>query len=179
MTASTTLLTRVGTITWYVYDLERRASRQITAIEEEAWFTPLDVDGRKLVLVTYDRPHEHEVAVVDPASGSELGRKHFDTAVSVIGFDKHNRMIISETSAATPFSANELLITVEDGEVSWQVTPKIRLPDQFANAVEQCNVERVEYPTFDIDPATGQRRMLHAFLMTPNGQGLTQLNGSP
>ena len=28
-------------------------------------------------------------------------------------------------------------------------------------------MERVELPTFDIDPATGKNRMLHAFLMTP------------
>lgn len=151
----------------YVHDLTRRVSRQVTSIDEEAWFTPLDVGGRRLVLVNYDRPHENELAVIDPETGAELGRRHFDAELDVIGFDDRNRMILSQTSAASPFRADELVVIASVDEIEWQMTPKILLPEQHVQAVVQCDVERLEYPTFDLDPATGQTRMLHAFLMTP------------
>jgi dienelactone hydrolase len=156
-----------GYANMYVYDLARRVSRQVTSIDEQAWFTPLDVDGSRLVLVNYDRPHENELAVIDPETGAELGRKHFDTSLGIIGFDDRNRMFLSQTSAASPFRADELAVIASGDEIEWQMTPKILLPEQHVQAVVQCDVERLEYPTFDLDPATGQTRMLHAFLMTP------------
>jgi dipeptidyl aminopeptidase/acylaminoacyl peptidase len=71
------------------------------------------------------------------------------------------------TSAASPFQADRMQINVSDGQASFDMTPAIRLPEDYANAIQQCDVERVAFPTFDIDPATGENRMLHAFLMTP------------
>jgi dipeptidyl aminopeptidase/acylaminoacyl peptidase len=41
------------------------------------------------------------------------------------------------------------------------------VPPEIAARIEQCNVERVRMPTFDIDPHTGTTRVLHAYLQTP------------
>jgi len=151
----------------YVYDLATRMSRQVTAVAEQAWHMLLEVEGRKLVLQTLDRPHENVMQVIDPATGRMLGQKTFDANIGVIGFDDKNHFIVSVTSAASPFHADEMWITLDHGKPVWTFEPKIRLPEQIARAIEQCNVERVEYPTFDIDPKTGAKRRLHAYLMTP------------
>lgn len=134
---------------------------------EEASFTPVEIGNRKLFAITYRRPHENEMVVIDPRTRAELGRRTFDANLGTIGFDEKNHFIISKTSAASPFQADEMWITLENGKAVWHLEPKIRLPERLANALEQCNVERVQYPTFDIDPKTGKHRMLHAFLMTP------------
>ena len=151
----------------YVFDLESRESRQITRVEEQAWFLPIEVDGRTLVVQTLDRPYENVMVVIDPETGGELGSHVFDANVGMIGFDDRNHFIISLTSVATPFMADEMWITLEDGWAVFEFEPKIRLPEELARKLEQCEAHRVEFATFDIDPATGARRMLHAFLLTP------------
>jgi len=151
----------------YVYDLAQQSSRQISTVEEQAWHTLLDIDGRKLILQTLDRPHENVMQVIDPETGSVLGQKTFDANIGVIGFDDKNHFIVSLTSAASPFRADEMWITLERGKPIWTLEPKIRLPEPIGRAIEQCNVERIDYPTFDIDPKTGAQRRLHSYLMTP------------
>jgi dipeptidyl aminopeptidase/acylaminoacyl peptidase len=151
----------------YEFNLRARTSRPITAVTEQASFTPIEIDGRKLLLITYRRPHENEMVVVDPATKAELGRHTLDASMGTIGFDEKNHFVISRASAATPFAADEMWITLKDGKATWEFEPEIRLPASMAAAIEQCNVERVEFPTFDTDSKTGKPRLLHAFLMTP------------
>lgn len=151
----------------YEYDLRTRTSRAVTKVAEQASFERIEVDGRDLLLVIYRRPHENEMAVLDPATGAVLGRRIFDANLGTIGFDEKDRLLISRSSAASPFAADELRIEMENGQARFRVEPKIRLPERLTQAIEQCNVERVEFPTFDADPKTGKRRMIHAFLMTP------------
>ena len=151
----------------YEYDLTSRTSRQLTSAEEQAGFTRLVIGGRTLLMTTYRRPYENEMVVTDPATGAELGRHTIPANVGFVGFDEKNHFIISKTSAASPFQADEMWVTLQNGRAAWSFEPEIRLPRAMTEATEQCNVERVEFPTFDIDPKTGKKRMLHAFLMTP------------
>ena len=151
----------------YEYDVAKRTSRQVTSVEENAGFTPLEIGDRKLLMTTYRRPHENEMVVTDPATGAELGRHVVDANVGFVGFDEKNHFVVSKTSAASPFQADEMWVTLKDGKAAWSFEPEIRLPSAMTDAIEQCNVERVQYPTFDIDAKTGKTRMLHAFLMTP------------
>jgi len=151
----------------YVYDLSTRTSRPLTAVEENAWFTLLDVDGRRLILQVLDRPHENVLQVLDLESGTLLGERTMDANLGVIGFDDRDQFVVSQTSASSPFQGNEMKVVLEDGKATFAFAPKVRLPAEFLAAIQQCDVERIEYPTFDIDPATGEPRMLHAFLFTP------------
>lgn len=151
----------------YAYDLAARQSRQVTEVEEQASMIPAELDGRQAIVTMLDRPHETVLVVTDPATGEELGRQVYDFNLGVIGFDEEDTFVVSKTSAATPFRGDELHLRSDDGGVVFEERPLIRMPDRLVEAIEQCDVERVEYPTFDIDPATGERRLLHAFLMTP------------
>jgi hypothetical protein len=66
----------------YEYDLVRRTSRPVTAVEEQAAFSQVEVDGRKLILVRYSSPRGTTLAVLDPATGQELGRRSSWTAAA-------------------------------------------------------------------------------------------------
>ncbi len=151
----------------YVFDLERRTSTQVTRVAEENWSTPIVVDGRRLLLVNHTRPHENEMLVLDPATGAELGRRTFDASVRVVGFDRRNHFVVALSSAAFPFRADDMWVRLRGERAEWVLEPKVRQPAALARAVEQCNVERVSFPTFDTDPRTGSARTLHAFLLTP------------
>jgi dipeptidyl aminopeptidase/acylaminoacyl peptidase len=152
----------------YRYDLESRASRQLTQVTEDASFIPFEVDGRRLWIVSYGRPHETEWVVVDVDTGEELGRYTWDASVRPSGVEETApHFFVSTTSTASPYQMDEIWIRIEEDQALFDIQPKLRLPQHLAAAIEQCDVERVEYPTFDVDPVTGEPRMLHAFLMTP------------
>jgi dipeptidyl aminopeptidase/acylaminoacyl peptidase len=151
----------------YVYDLAARSSTPLTSVDENAWFALLETaEGRKILQVLA-RPHENVLQVLEPESGDLLGEMTVDVTLSVMGFDDRTRFVVSQTSASSPFQGDEMDIVIEGGEATFAFRPKIRLPDEYLVAIQQCDVERVEFPTFDVDPATGEPRMLHAFLFTP------------
>lgn len=151
----------------YEYDLARREARAVTSVDEQASFRQVEVDGRRLVQVSYTSPRGTTLSVIDPATGAELGRREFIESIGVAGFDRRNRFVFSLTSPVSPFRADEAVLTLRDGRAEWSTSPMIRLPGAMTAAMEQCDVRRVEFPTFDTDPATGATRRLHAFLMTP------------
>ena len=151
----------------YVYDLATRSSRALTSVAENAWFALLETGEGRKILQVLARPHENVLQVLEPESGEILGQQTLDVSLGVIGFDDRDRFVVSRTSAASPFEGDEMRVVVTGGRAWFAFQPKIRLPDAYLAAIEQCDVERVEFPTFDIDPATGEPRMLHAFLFTP------------
>ncbi len=150
----------------YVFDLETRSSKQLTSVGEEAWFAGLHIDGERYIFQVLDRPYENVMQVLT-MDGKKIGEKTMDQNVGAVGFDDKNRFMLSMTSAASPFKADRMQVGINNGEATFAMKPGIRLPQDYANAIQQCDVERVSFPTFDIDPATGKNRMLHAFLLTP------------
>lgn len=150
----------------YVYDMAERSGTPLTQVTEQAWFDLLTIDGNRYVLQVLDRPYENVMQVLD-LDGNLLGEKTLDQNLGQTGFDDENRFILSMSSAASPFRADTLDIGMKDGKATFTFSPAIRLPETYTSAVQHCEVERVEFPTFDIDPATGEQRMLHAYLMTP------------
>lgn len=150
----------------YVFDLAGKESKSLTSVEEQAGFNLLEIEGEKYILQVLDRPHENVNQVLS-LEGQLLGEKVVDSNMGTVGFDDKSHFIVSMTSAASPFRGDTMDIRLKDGEASFEFSPKIRLPEAHLSAIQQCNVERVEIPTFDTDPATGAKRMLHAFLMTP------------
>lgn len=151
----------------YVYDLATRSSRPLTSVDENAWFALLETaEGRKILQVLA-RPHENVLQVLDPEAGELVGELTLDVSLGVLGFDDRDQFVVSQTSASSPFQGDEMKVVMEDGRATFAFQPKIRLPDSYLAAIQQCDAERVEFPTFDIDPATGEPRMLHAFLYTP------------
>jgi dipeptidyl aminopeptidase/acylaminoacyl peptidase len=155
-----------GYVNLYVFNLASKKSSPLTSVDEQAVFELLEIEGEKYILQVLDRPHENVNQVLN-LNGQLLGEMVLDSNTGAIGFDDKSHFILSMTSAASPFQADAMDIRVRDGEASFEFSPRIRLPEDHLSAIQQCNVERVEFPTFDTDPATGKDRMLHAFLMTP------------
>ena len=151
----------------YIYDLATRSSRPLTSVDENAWFALLQTDEGRKILQVLARPHENVLQVLEPETGEMLGELTLDVSLGVMGFDDRDQFVVRQTSASSPFQGDEMEVVMEDGRATFAFRPKIRLPDEYLAAIQQCDVERVEFPTFDIDPATGESRMLHAFLFTP------------
>ena len=150
----------------YVFDLATKKSEPLTSVEEQARFELLEIEGEKYILQVLDRPHENVFQVLT-LEDQLLGEKVLDSNTGTVGFDDESHFIVSMRSAGSPFQADALDIRVKDGAASFEFAPRIRLPEDYLSAIQQCNVERVEFPTFDTDPVTNKKRMLHAFLMTP------------
>ncbi len=151
----------------YIYDLATRSSRPLTSVDENAWFALLQTDEGRKILQVLARPHENVLQVLELETGEMLGELTLDVSLGVMGFDDRDQFVVRQTSASSPFQGDEMEVVMEDGRATFAFRPKIRLPDEYLAAIQQCDVERVEFPTFDIDPATGESRMLHAFLFTP------------
>ena len=60
------------------------------------------------------------VMQIMPATGAELGRHTLDANVGFVGFDEKNHFIISKTSAASPFQADEMWVTLKNGIRNFQ-----------------------------------------------------------
>jgi len=150
----------------YIFDLESRSSVPLTSADEQAWFSLLEIDGQHFVLEVLDRPYENVMRVLT-MEGELIGERVLDQNIGSIGFDDENHFLLSMTSAAAPFKADRMTIDVDEGKATFGLQPAVRLPDDYADAIQHCNVERIAFPTFDTDPETGDKRMLHAFLMTP------------
>ncbi|MBT8478431.1 MAG: prolyl oligopeptidase family serine peptidase, partial [Gemmatimonadetes bacterium] len=151
----------------YVYDLAARTSRPLTTVTENAWFALLETDEGTKILQVLARPHENVLQVLDLEASEILGELTVDVSLGVMGFDDRDQFVVRQTSASSPFQGDEMKVVMREGRATFEFQPKIRLPEEYLAAIQQCEVERVEFPTFDIDPATGEPRMLHAFLFTP------------
>ncbi len=142
-----------GEFTWY-----EPFERDLTHLDL------VEIEGRKLLVGILHRPDEDWLISIDPETGDELAREVIDGTASVIGSDEHTRAVLLITSASTPFSSEWLTIGA-DGSLSR--TPWFGLPTEIASKMVQCDVEAVTFPTHDIDPATGEARLLNGFLYSP------------
>ncbi len=70
---------------------------------------------------------------------------------------------MESTSATVKFRIDEIEVTKE----SFVFSPIVDIPAALKEKIIQTTRDRIEYPTFDVDPKTGNQRMLHAFLYHP------------
>ncbi|MEI8255363.1 MAG: prolyl oligopeptidase family serine peptidase, partial [Deltaproteobacteria bacterium] len=152
----------------YVYDIAARTARAITHFTEDVTdIAPFTVGARTVVGAIVRRPYESELFVVDPSDGEVLARRVFDATSTFLDHAGDHAMIESE-SRRTRFQLDEVRVALpEPARAEIVVSPRAGVPPDVAARIERCQVERVQIPTFDIDPHTGRTRMLHAFVQTP------------
>lgn len=152
----------------YVYDLAARSARAITHFTEDVTDIALFTVGTHPVVgAIVRRPYESELFVVDPADGMTLARRVFDATSTFLDHVSDHAVLESE-SRRTRFQLDDVRITLpEPTRVEIVVSPRASVPPDVAARIERCDVERVQIPTFDIDPHTGRPRLLHAFVQTP------------
>ena len=162
----------------FLYDLKTRSTKQVTRFEEElgSW-APVVVGGRVYVAAIIKRPHESELVVVDPLTRETVYGERFDDNVGILDHDE-GRMYVYRNSVKTYLLVEEWVFrraapplpggkTVAGPRLALDRQARVRPPAALTAQLDRCNVERIRYPTFDLDPKTKKPRQLHAYLFTP------------
>lgn len=146
----------------YRYDLATRSSTQLTELGEEISSLEFE-DG--VIAFTIKRPHETVLRVIDASEASVLFEETLPVEASIRDFHGTS-LALSVGATDLPFQIDLIEFTAE-GDVWTSVqAPLVEMPQELREALVQCNIRRVEFPTFDAH-ADGEPRMLHAFYLEP------------
>lgn len=122
-------------------------------------------DGRRWLVCIVETPIDNTLYLINPESGEVLDSNVVDVNLSILD-KKGNKMYVSATSATVQYRIDEVEMDDRRGR-GFKFNNKLSIPDDLEKQVLNADVEKIEYPTFDVDPATGKTRMLHAFLYKP------------
>jgi dipeptidyl aminopeptidase/acylaminoacyl peptidase len=118
--------------------------------------------GGRLLVLTHD-PTGDRLHLLDGRSGEPVADPiQLDGDAQIVGEPDGDRLLVQLTSASSPRTLHRL-----DASDGLAITPWLAPPAPIASRLVQCEVERVTFPTHDIDPATGAPRVLDAILYTP------------
>jgi len=147
----------------YIYDLKAKKKRQITRFENDLDGVKIvEIDGKKMIFALLNTPVINKMYLFDPEKFEPM--IEFDSDLNYSILDAHeNRVIVSGTDNVTPFRMSE--ITISDNKFNFKTI--LETPKELLKKIVHAKVEKVEYPTFDIDEKTGKQRMLHGYLFTP------------
>lgn len=152
-----------GFVNIYSYNIKKKRSRQITRFSKDVNNVELiEIGKKKYIFAVLGDPIESEILLIDPRTAEIIERQKADLNLTLLD-SQENRLLVESTSATVKFRIDE--ITVNKDGFLWNT--KIDIPDTLKNQIVRSRVERIEYPAFDTDPATGKLRMLHAFLYHP------------
>lgn len=148
----------------YRYDLEKMTSTAITQFKKDVKNVEiLQMEDGPLLFATINSPIENELLLIDPFSGEILNRELTDENITILDV-VDNTVLATVNSVNVMFRMDEIFVTTE----SFDFRPLTSIPSKLEKQIIHAKVERIEYPTFDIDPATGKQRMIHAYLYVPN-----------
>jgi dipeptidyl aminopeptidase/acylaminoacyl peptidase len=125
-------------------------------------FCMLEVDGEDLLFCIVSSPIKTKLSLIDPATGEVIREENTDFGYGILDHEG-NKMLLSAQSTTTRFRIDEYTITKDD----FKFDVFLGLSDELKSQLVKAEVERVEFPTFDIDPNTGDTRMLHGYLYKP------------
>ncbi len=152
-----------GFFNLYSCNVRTIQTRMITHFEMDLnSFEMITIEGGKYIFAIVSNPIENEMFLIDPGTGTIVNQQKSDRNLGIYDFEE-NRVLVSGTSASQFFRMDELEVTADQ----FRFTPVLQLPEEYINKITHATVEKIDYPTFDTDPVTGETRMLHAFLYTP------------
>jgi dipeptidyl aminopeptidase/acylaminoacyl peptidase len=148
-----------------VYRFDRKAMKasQITHftsnIEEVSMLT---VDKEKYLFLLQRNPIETKMLLLDIHTNKVRLEQSSPLSLS-IGATKNNEVSLLANSNTVVFQI--IKATVDKKQI--KLTVSYDLPEELKAKLVHSTVERLSIPTFDIDPATGKLRLLHAYLYKP------------
>lgn len=149
----------------YRYDFATSQSVQLTDLDHDIGGAILiEDDQRPLLLLLQSLPYGTIVEFRDPANGEVLWSETRPESIGVRD-DHGSQVLFSMSSVETPFRMERVEISAVENSVELQRELFAELPRELAELLIQCDVERVEFETFD--DVDGQPRMLHAYLYLP------------
>ncbi|MEQ8240635.1 MAG: prolyl oligopeptidase family serine peptidase, partial [Cyclobacteriaceae bacterium] len=122
----------------------------------------ISLDNEKLLFAATSSPIETQLYLISLPDGKIVRTEKSDYSIGVADAEA-DKMMISMTSNTSMFRIDELKVTKD----AFTFTTKVDVPSELKDQVYRAEVERITYPTFDIDPATGKPRQIHAYLYTP------------
>lgn len=122
----------------------------------------ITLDRKKYVLAMQSNPIASKLTLIDPATRSEVAQATSDLALS-LGAVKDHTAILTAGGTTTLFKVVKAVCSPS----SIQFETVMQTPDDLQQKLVHSSVERLEIPTFDIDPATGKQRLIHAYLFKP------------
>ena len=146
----------------YAFDRRSGKSRQITAYKQDASARWITAGGQKYLATVRTSPEGSRVSVLTP-EGREVASEMYPATLSfqtTVG----DKMYF--TAGATDILFQIWTVAFDGGALRQSIL--VDLPEQTRTALVTSHAEKLSIPTFDIDPATGKTRMLHAYLMVPD-----------
>jgi len=154
-----------------LYRLDVRDGSRVQLTDQPSDFRSartLRADGRVLVATVDERPRDSPLRLLDPRTGATLW-EHAEAGSVFLMQSGAERLYAWSTSLAERWAMWRLEAGsgAEGGglRVRWERVAS--MPPSIVAATSHAEVERIEYPTFDVDPATGEVRRIHAFLLVP------------
>jgi dipeptidyl aminopeptidase/acylaminoacyl peptidase len=145
----------------YAYSRKTRKVEQLTRFGDDIDDAELALGG---VFLSHGTPAASTLELVDAVTGKARASSKVPGKVDVLDGDDQ-RVLWTHDAPDVMFELNETRLAA-NGE-AFDKRTLARPEPQLEAAVVQCKAEAVQIPTFDVDPKTGQKRLLHAFLLTP------------
>ena len=146
----------------YSYNRKTGKTAQVTSYTQDVSAKWIERDGKKNLACVSTSPEGSLVRVLEP-DGSEVAEAKYPATLTfqtTVG----DKMFF--TAGATDILFQIWTVTFSDGKLEQSVL--VDLPEDIKSSMVTSHAEKLSIPTFDIDPATGSTRMLHAYLMVPD-----------
>ena len=145
----------------YSYDRSSGETVQITDYKQDLTAKWIEADGQKYLVTVRTSPEGSDVAILTP-DGKEQAQAHYGATLS-LQTTVDNKAYFQAGATDIIFQIWE--VSFADGALQQKVL--VDLPEKTKKSLVASHAQKLSIPTFDIDPATGTTRMLHAYLMVP------------
>ena len=147
----------------YLFNAKTKATRQITSYKAPLEDARLVTIGKKnYIFGLQSTPIQTSMILIDPATNKEVYRNASDQNYT-IGSVKGNVVRVVANNVTTLMKVEDLVV----GKKNVVRKTVLGMPENVQKELVQSDVERLSIPSFDIDPATGKTRMIHAYLFKP------------
>lgn len=129
--------------------------------EDVTSYDIIETNGEKKIFLTSSNPLNTNLYLID-LEGKLIKHHNANINYTILDSDGNKCMLLG-SSASVKFIMEE--ITISDDEFTFNVM--YDLPPELKEQIYHADIEKVDYPTFDIDEKTGNQRQIHAFVYKP------------
>ncbi|MBQ4390017.1 MAG: S9 family peptidase [Bacteroidales bacterium] len=152
---------QTGFANLYSYNRATGVTAQVTDYKTDINAKWIEADGVKLLAAVSTSPEGSVVRVITP-EGEEVASAMYPATLTLQTTVENKAYF---TAGATDILFQIWEVTYADGALSRKVV--VDLPSKTRKSMIASHAKKLSIPTFDIDPATGETRQLHAYLMVP------------
>ena len=145
----------------YAYDRRSGNTTQVTDYKQDLSAKWIEQGGKKYLATVRTSPEGSDVAVLTP-EGQEVAQAHYPATLTLqttVG----SKMYFQ--AGATDILFQIWTVDFDGSALKQEVL--VDLPEATKKSMVASHAQKLSIPTFDVDPATGQTRLLHAYLMVP------------